>query len=54
LDVAFREDHCRIRKEKADAHFSILRRILLMLLENGKTANLGVQNKRLSAGWDED
>ena len=54
LDVTFREDHCRIRKGNADANFSILRRIALMLLKNEKTAKLGVKNKRLSAGWDED
>ena len=54
LDVTFREDHCRIRKGNADANFSILCRISLMLLTNEKTAKLGVKNKRLSAGWDED
>jgi predicted transposase YbfD/YdcC len=54
LDVTFREDHCRIQKGNADANFSILRRIALMLLKNEKTAKLGVKNKRLSAGWDED
>jgi predicted transposase YbfD/YdcC len=54
LDVTFREDHCRIRKGNADANFSSLRRIALMLLKNEKTAKLGVKNKRLSAGWDED
>ena len=54
LDVTLREDHCRIRKGNADANFSILRRIALMLLRNEKTANLGVKNKRLSAGWNED
>ena len=54
LDVTFREDHCRIRKGNADANFSILRRIALMLLKNEKTAKLGVKNKRLSAGWSED
>lgn len=54
LDVTFREDHSRIRKGNADANASILRRIALMLLKNEKTAKLGVKNKRLSAGWNED
>jgi len=54
LDVTFREDHCRIRKGNADANFSTLRRTALTLLKNEKTAKLGVKNKRLSAGWDED
>lgn len=54
MDVTFREDHCRIRKGNADDNCSILRRITLMLLENEKTAKLGLKNKRLSAGSDED
>lgn len=54
LDVTFREDHCRIRKGNADVNFSTLRRTALTLLKNEKTAQLGVKNKRLSAGWDED
>ncbi len=54
LEVTFREVHRRIRKGNADADFSILRRIAPMLLKNEKTAGLGVKNKRLSAGWDED
>jgi len=54
LDDTFREDHCRIRKGNADANFSILRRTALTLLKNEKTAKLGVKNKRLSAGWNEE
>jgi len=54
LDVTFREDHYRIRKGNADANFSILRRTALTLLKNEKTAKLGVKNKRLSAGWNEE
>ena len=54
LDVTFREDHCRIRNGNADVNFSTLRRTALTLLKNEKTAKLGVKNKRLSAGWDED
>jgi len=54
LDGTAREDHCRIRKGNADANFSILRRIALMLLKNEKTAKLGVKHKQLSARWDDD
>lgn len=54
LDVTFREDHCRIRKGNADVNFRTLRRTALTFLKNEKTAKLGVKNKRLSAGWDED
>ena len=56
LDITFREDHCRIRKgnANANANFSILHRIALMLLKNEKPAKHGVKNKRLSARSHED
>lgn len=54
LDVTFQEDQSRIRKGHADANFSSLRRTALSLLKNNKTQKIGVKNKRLSAGWDED
>ena len=54
LDVTFREDECRLRKGHADANFSILRRTALSLLKNNHTLKIGVKNKRLNAGWDDD
>ena len=54
LDVAFREDDCRIRNGEAAQNFAVLRRIALNLLKNDKTAKLGVANKRLKAGWNVD
>jgi len=54
LDVTFHEDQCRIRKGHADANFSILRRTALSLLKHESTLKVGVKNKRLTAGWDED
>lgn len=54
LDVTFREDESRIRKGHADANFSILRRTALSLLKNESTAKVGIKNKRLTAGWNED
>jgi predicted transposase YbfD/YdcC len=53
LDVTFGEDHCRTRKGRADANFSILRRTALSLLKNEKTAKVGVKNKRLTAAWND-
>lgn len=53
LDIAFREDECRIRKNHGDQNFAILRHIALNLLKQEKTAKLGVKGKRLRAGWDE-
>jgi predicted transposase YbfD/YdcC len=54
LDVTFQEDQCRVRQGHADANFSILRRTALSLLKNETTLKVGVKNKRLTAGWDED
>lgn len=54
LDVTFGEDQCRLRKGHSDANFSILRRTALSLLKNEQTAKVGIKNKRLIAGWNED
>jgi predicted transposase YbfD/YdcC len=54
LDVTFGEDQCRIRQGHADANFSILRRTALSLLKQETTVKVGVKNKRLTAGWNED
>ena len=54
LDVTFQEDQCRIRKGHADTNFSTLRRTALSMLKNESTLKVGVKNKRLTAGWDEN
>lgn len=54
LDVAFREDDCRVRIGEAAQNFAVLRRIALNVLKNDKTTKLGVANKRLKAGWNVD
>lgn len=54
LDIAFREDECRIRKDNGAHNFAILRHIVLNLLKQEKSCKLGVKNKRLKAGWDDD
>lgn len=54
LDVSFGEDQSRIRKGHADQNFSILRRTALSMLKNESTTKLGIKNKRLKAGWDDD
>jgi hypothetical protein len=50
LDIAFREDECRIRKDHGAHNFAILRRIALNLLKQDKS----IKAKRLKAGWDND
>jgi len=54
LDVSFNEDQQRIRKGIALESHSRLNRMALNLLKQEKTAKLGIKNKRLSAGWDND
>jgi predicted transposase YbfD/YdcC len=54
LDVAFREDQCRVRKDHAAENMATLRHIAINLLEREETAKVGVANKRLRAGWDSD
>jgi predicted transposase YbfD/YdcC len=54
LDVTFGEDQSRLRKGHADANFSILRRAALSLLKNNRTSKIGIKNKRLAAGWNDN
>jgi len=54
LDHAFREDDQRMRKGHSDANMAVVRHIALNLVKIEKTAKVGVKNKRLKAGWDED
>jgi predicted transposase YbfD/YdcC len=54
LDVAFREDECRVRMGNAPENLALLRRIALTLLHQERTAKVGVKAKRLKAAWSED
>lgn len=52
LDIAFREDESRIRKDNAPENFSVLRHIALNLLKAEKTFKGSLKTKRLMAGWE--
>ncbi len=54
LDVQFREDESRKRKGQSAENFAIVRRIAFMLLKKKQLRRLGINNKRLVAGWDND
>lgn len=54
LDVAFREDESRIRKDNAPENVAMLRHVALNLLKADKTTKAGVQTRRKKAGWDEN
>lgn len=52
LDIAFREDESRLRKGHSAQNFATLRHIALNLLKKEPSLNVGIKNKRLTAGWD--
>lgn len=54
LDVAFNEDHSRVRKDQAPENFAVLRHMALNLLKQEKTAKGGIHAKQLQAAWKED
>jgi predicted transposase YbfD/YdcC len=53
LDIAFREDESRVRKNHGAQNLATLRHIGLNLLKQETTAKIGIKNKRLKAGWSE-
>lgn len=52
LDVTFREDDCRIRKDNAPTNFAVLRRIAINLLSQEKSKKMGIKNKQFLAAMD--
>jgi predicted transposase YbfD/YdcC len=54
LDIAFREDDCRIRKGYGAENFAVLRHIALNLLKRDTSAKRrSLKGKRKKAAWDE-
>ncbi len=52
LDISFREDHCRVRKDHAPENFGILRHMATNMLKRENSLKGGIQTKRLKAAWD--
>ena len=53
LDIAFREDDSRIRKDHGPENMTTLRHIALNLLKQDKSIKVGIKSKRKNAGWNE-
>ncbi len=54
LDVTFREDQCRVRKDHGPQNFATLRNISHNMLKRETSLRVGIQGKRQQAGWRED
>lgn len=54
LDIAFNEDHSRVRKDNSPQNFAIIRHMALNLLKLEQSLKVGIKAKRLRCGWDTD
>jgi len=54
LDVCFREDESRVRKDNAPENLAVLRHIALNLVKKETSRKKSIRSKRLRAGWDND
>lgn len=54
LDVLFREDHCRKRKENAAENFNFIRKMALNIIRKKKDGKKSLRRKRLNAAWHID
>lgn len=53
LDVAFREDDCRVRAGNAAENFAVMRHFTMNLLKKVKSS-VGIKGRRLQAGWNHE
>jgi len=53
LDIAFREDESRARKDYSAENLNVIRHMTLNLLKQEKTCKRGIKTKRLKCGWDD-
>jgi hypothetical protein len=52
LDVALKENDCRIRKDNARQNFTVMRQITVNLLGQEKPVKRGIKNKQFLAAMD--
>lgn len=52
LDVSFKEDACRVRKDEGPANLACMRRVALTQLKRETSLKVGLKTKRSRAGWD--
>ncbi|QXD13947.1 ISAs1 family transposase [Rhodocaloribacter litoris] len=53
LDVVFREDESRIRRDHGGQNMAVVRQLALNLLRKDETKRLSLRMKRKRAGWDD-
>lgn len=53
LDVSFNEDSWKSKLGNAGANIAVLNKMALNLLKMEKTSKVGIKNRRLMAGWDQ-
>jgi predicted transposase YbfD/YdcC len=54
LDVSFREDECRVRRDHAPANLSVIRRFALGLLKRETSCRRGIETKRLKCAANDE
>jgi predicted transposase YbfD/YdcC len=54
LDVSFREDECRVRRDHAPANLSVVRRFALGLLTRETSCRRGIETKRLKCAASDE
>jgi predicted transposase YbfD/YdcC len=52
MDMAFREDDSRVRKDHAPENFAVIRQVALNVLKQDTSFDIGINAKRKRAGWD--
>jgi predicted transposase YbfD/YdcC len=54
LDVQFKEDYSRKRKDSSAENFAIVRRFALTKITQNPLKRYGVNNRRIIAGWNQE